>query len=107
MRNEKLKIDEERGVVTICGEELALAKEIKPEDKGQWYAFANMIRADGRYDVALLNQRDEVVVVGDGYYVPSLQSVRVYPAWVVANKRFNKLHIGVGMMKTRRPKRNG
>ena len=104
MRNEKLKIDAERGEVTIGGEKFVLAKEIRPEDKGRWFAFTDMIRAGSRFDVALLNQRDEVVAIWDGYFTQLSRAVQVYPVWVAAGKDFKKTRIPLGKLKLRKPR---
>lgn len=103
MRAETVKIDEERGVAVITGEKFLLAKEIRPEDKGRWFAFTNMIRAGSRFDVALLNQRDEVVAIWDGYLTQSSLAVQVYPVWVAAGKDFKKTRILLGKLKLRKP----
>ena len=102
MRNEKLKIDAERGVAHVYGEEKRLATEVRREDKGRWFVYSDRLLPDVKYDVLLENQRGEVVGIWFGYYRPSMLALDIYPVWSAPGKRFGRLKIAERMVKLRR-----
>lgn len=93
MRNEKLKIDVERGVAHVYGEELKLAGGYARGDGMRWSVYARTLKPNERYDVVLKNDRGEVIGVFAAYYVPHMFALDVYPVWAPDGVRYRRCKI--------------
>ena len=101
MESVGLKIDEERGTVSGYGEELKLARKIRPDDKGRWYVYADMVKHVTSYDVVVINERDEVCIIWRGYYKPEMFAFKVIPVWAAGGKAFKSMRIAERMVEKR------
>lgn len=97
------RVDKAHGVVVVHGEKLKLASKIGKYDTGRWYAYADKLKPDERYDIILENQNGEVVGVWFGYYVPSMFAVSAYPIWSAGGRSFGKTYVSERLVKLRKP----
>ena len=89
----RVKIDEERGVAVICGEEIPLARRFFKGDEWKWCVYADKLRENVKYDVIGVNSRGEVAGVFFGYYRPSMLAIDVYPVWAPPGIRYRRTKV--------------
>lgn len=91
--NYELKIDIERGVAVVFGEEIPLARTIKPSDRGRWYVCADKIQPGATYDVVVLNEAGEIILAWRGTYKPYMFAYKVTLKWAAKRKALQSMHI--------------
>ena len=101
MKNEGLKIDEERGTVSGYGEELKLAREIRKDDKGRFYVYADELKGGCEYDIVVINERGEVAVVWRGEYAPYMFAFKLSFVWAAGHRILRSSKISEKMVKKR------
>lgn len=102
MRNEKLEIDKERGVLVVCGEEYRLARGYDGKDRGRFFVYADVLEPDKRYDVVVFDDNGDVTMVWVGYYKPSMFALKIYPVWDACGKKYKPVFIAERMVKLRK-----
>lgn len=81
MESVGLKIDEERGVAIVFGEEIRLAAGFKGDEKGCWRVYADVLEPDKKYIITVCDKNGDITMIWSGYYRPDMFAFKIYPIW--------------------------